>query len=140
MIVEREISIHAEPAAVWAVLSDVERWPDWTASMTSVRRLDDGPLAVGSRAHVEQPKLRPAVWTVTELEPDRSFTWQSASAGVTTVGGHQLAPGESGTTVVRLSFTMSGVLAPVIGLLLGGRVREYVQLEADGLKRACESV
>jgi len=36
--------------------------------MTSVERLDDGPITLGSRARVKQPGQRPAVWTVTELE------------------------------------------------------------------------
>jgi carbon monoxide dehydrogenase subunit G len=39
---ETQVAIHATPEAVWAVLAEVERWPEWTPSMTLVRRLERG--------------------------------------------------------------------------------------------------
>ena len=37
-----EIEINASPDRVWAEPVDVERWPEWMASYTSVERLSEG--------------------------------------------------------------------------------------------------
>ncbi len=49
MNIDNTTVIDAPAAQVWATISDVEHWSDWTASVTSVRRLDQGPLRIGSR-------------------------------------------------------------------------------------------
>src|SRR3712207_8146916 len=48
MRVDVTVDISAPPEVVWALLSDVESWPTWTASITAVRRLSPDPLQVGS--------------------------------------------------------------------------------------------
>ncbi len=85
---ELTIDIDADAARVWEILSDVERWPEWTPTVTSVERLDRRPFGVGSRFRIRQPKLPTAVWTVTTLEPGCYFEWRNVSPGLTSVGGH----------------------------------------------------
>jgi hypothetical protein len=84
------VDIQAPPDRVAGVMLDVEHWPDWTSTVTSGHRLDNGPFAGGSCARVRQPKLMPAVWRVTELDEGRGFTWVTNSPGLQITGGHYL--------------------------------------------------
>jgi hypothetical protein len=130
--------IAARQSDVWAVLTDVEHWPDWTASMCEITRLDTGPLRVGSTARVRQPTGRPMIWTVTELASERSFTWTASMAGIRSTGYHELTPTEAAGVRAVLTFTLTGPMAIVGRLLAGRRIRRYVDWEAAGLKRQSE--
>ncbi|MEV7331582.1 SRPBCC family protein [Micromonospora sp. NPDC093244] len=135
---EAGTEIDATPEQVWAVLTDVRRWPEWTASVSRAERGEPGPLTVGATARLTQPRLRPAVWRVTELTEGRAFTWVSATSGVLTRGEHRLLPLPDGRTRVELAIDQSGPLAGPVGWLYGGLLRRYVRTEADGLRRRCE--
>ena len=132
------VEIDAPPARVWAELTDVERWPEWTASVSRVERLEAGAFGKGSRARVSQPKLQAMIWTVTEFEPERSFTWTASAPGITSVGGHHLAASGDARVTVTLTMRQTGALAPIVGLLYGNLTRRYMSMEAEGLKRRAE--
>jgi uncharacterized membrane protein len=139
MDIERTIDINAPHDQVWAIMADVERWPEWTPSIKSVERLEQGPFTTGSRARVRQPRLPVAVWTVTSFEPGRSFEWQNSSPGLHSRAVHSVEPTGPDTSRVTLSIDWSGLAAPIIRLLYGGLSRRYVDTEARGLKRRAEA-
>jgi len=134
----KAVYIDAPPEKVFAVLCDVERWPEWTPTMTNVQRLDSGPFAIGSRAQVRQPKLRSAVWRVTELQDGRNFTWTTHSPGLRMTAGHLIEPKGAGSHV-ELTFELSGWIAPVVSRLYGGLIDRYVTTESQALKKRSES-
>ena len=133
------VEINAPPETVWHVMADIERWAEWTPSVTRIERLDSGPLAVGSRARVVQPKVPPAVWQVTEFDPGRSFSWKSGSAIAWCVAKHWVEVAEQGSRA-GLSLHFGGPLGGIIGRLLTNINNRYLAMEAAGLKEKSEGL
>ena len=77
--------------------------------------LDDGPLAVGARVRVEEPRIPPTEYVVTELEPSRSFTWVANGPGVRTTARHLCEEPGTGSTRVTLAVEQAGPVSVVMG-------------------------
>jgi len=137
-VVTTERSIAAPIEGVWPVLADVTRWHEWTRSIQRIEPLGAPELVRGARYRVFQPKLRPAVFTVTEFEPPRSFTWVTTSPGLRATASHVLEPAASGCTL-RLRLEYAGLLGRLVGRLARGLTVDYMDREADGLKGRCEA-
>ena len=108
------VEIDLSPPRVWAVMLDVEHWPDWNTAVTRVQRMDIGPLTLGSRTRIWQPKLMPAVWQVTSLDQKRRiFAWTTRTFGMKIVARHQV-DAVGAHSRVSLSLNYSGVLGAII--------------------------
>ena len=128
----------APPDQVWPLFVDVERWPEMTKSVREARRVDSGPLRVGSEAVIKQPRLPQARWRVTELDPGHSFTWENKSGGVTGVGSHVVVTDGPGSKIT-ITLRTHGPLAGVIDLLMGRLARRHVDLELEGFRSAADT-
>lgn len=126
------VEIEASPELVWEVLVDIERWSEWTETVTWVKRLDDGPLRSGSRAKINQPKIPETEYVVTELEPGRSFTWVATGPGVTTTARHAVDALPGGGSRVRLTVEQGGWLGSLMGRFYRGMTYGYLANEAAG--------
>ena len=132
------ITIDAPIEVVWKIFTDVERWPTWTQSVTSVE-LIDGPMRLGARARIRQPRLPTVVWEVTDWQPGRSWTWMATGPGARTAASHVLtASGKS--TVAEQSIVPSGPIGRLAAYMWRSLTREYLAMEAAGLKQRCEQV
>lgn len=139
MNVQDGITIAAPIARVWDVYRDVERWPEWTASVTSVELLDGPGLAVGARARIKQPRFPAVVWTVTDIAPGRSWTWQARAPGATTTATHVLQRVDDTTTRVEQTIHQTGILGAIVARLSARLTRRYLAMEAAGLRRRAEA-
>jgi uncharacterized protein YndB with AHSA1/START domain len=91
-----EIEISAPPEAVWAVLTELERWPSWNSDVKSM--MVQGPLAPGS---VFRWKAGPGTIesTIDRVEPPRLIAWTGMTLGIKAIHFWHLEPRGSGTFV-----------------------------------------
>src|SRR5215470_6436140 len=127
---ESTVTISAAPDRIWPVLADVERWHEWTPTITRVEPLDSTPFGVGARYKVSQPKLRPAVWVVTEARPSAGFTWVSTNPGLRVVAEHLIHSQTGNESRVVLRVTFSGLLGAIVGRLSRRLTEDYLAKEA----------
>ena len=100
--------VDAPPEVVFAVLSEVERWPEWTPTVTA---LEPGR---GFRIFSRSPGA-----------PVEANHWAEPTGA-----GHR--------SRVTLSVTFDGFLGRVIGWMMRGLNERYLAQEAAGLKRRSE--
>lgn len=132
------VDIDAPPQRVWHIMTAIESWSEWTASITSVERLDPGVLRPGMRARIVQPKFPPAIWKVTEVVDGESFAWVSQGPGIEVIARHLVTPRSNGSTAT-LTLHFNGPLGGVFGRITANINNRYLALEAAGLKRRSET-
>ena len=122
MYFEETTLIDAPVDLIWRLTTDLADWPSFIPTVQRVERLDTGPLRVGSTARLKQPGQTAAVWTVTALEPERDFTWQTHHLGLRMTGRHLMEPTDTGTRNT-LVLDAAGPLAGVFGPLMRSAIR-----------------
>jgi uncharacterized membrane protein len=140
MITEDSVEIDAPAQLVWQVFTDVERWPEWTASVSSLVARDGTGLDVGKRFAIKQPGMSKLVWRVTEIEPGSSWTWVQRSPGVRVSARHWVIPQPTGRTLVRQQLDQGGLLGALVGRLMVKKTKRFLELEAQGLKARSEQL
>ena len=132
------LTLNASQEATWKVLSDVARWHEWTPTVTKVEVLNTPELKLGNRYKLYQPKLQPAEWIVTELTTS-NFTWESKVPGMHMVAEHVIKSVNANQSEVTLTLAFNDWLGNLIGKLYGKMTEEYVQTEAQSLKKRVET-
>ncbi|HVD30704.1 MAG TPA: SRPBCC family protein [Methylomirabilota bacterium] len=135
---EKTIEIDAPQQRVWDVLSDLEAWPPRIETVDVVKLLTPAPITKGSRVRLKQPKLPEGTWDITVWDAPSYFEWTQKTSGITSVAGHRVEAMGEGRARLTLTLDMRGFLIPV-ALFYKGLTNRYMNLEAEGMKRAAET-
>lgn len=119
----------------WAVLSAVDRWPEWLPTVDRVDVLDQAAIALGRRYRVHQPRLRPALWRISQVEAPHGFAWESRTLGLVSLADHRLEEAAAGRLRLSLSIAMRGPLTPLVRRAYGDLIQDYLTQEAAALER-----
>ena len=127
--------IDRPPAEVFAYLDDVERHVEWQDTLISVRRLNDGPTAVGTRV-AETRRVggrdQQLTYEITEHDPPHSFAFRGIDGPVRPVGRGVVEPvgdGSRSRMTLTLGFEGHGVGKFMLPLV---RSQAAKQIVADG--------
>jgi uncharacterized membrane protein len=134
------IEIDAPASLVWDVFSDVERWPEWTESVTRLVPIDGPGIAVGKRFEIRQPRMPKLVWQVIAVNPGTSWSWMQRSPGGSTIARHDVIAETDARTLVRQELEQRGPIGSLVGLLMRRMTKRYLELEAQGLKAQSERI
>ena len=134
---EKAIEIDAPQQRVWDVLSDLEAWPQRIETVDVVELLTPAPITKEARCASSNPSCPKAPGT------SRSGMRRTYWSGREDHRHHQRrrTPGRGAGREPRastLTLDMRGLLIPVV-LFYRGLTNRYMNLEAEGMKRAAET-
>lgn len=133
------IQIDAPPMAVWAVLTDLSRYPEWNPLF----REASGEVAVGKRirlrsVHPANGRMMTVQPKIVTAEPGAELRWTSSLPGIIS-GEHSftLSPVDGGTRLVQ-SESFRGLLVPFSGKTFARSDASFRALN-EALKKRAEA-
>ena len=111
---ECEATLEAGPAAVWAVWTNVARWPEWDVSK-EIARLD-GPFEPGVSGWAKQRGNLGGSFTITAVEAGRRWVTECPLPLGKVVFDHVLEPVAKGRVRVVKRVEVEGGIAPLLRL------------------------
>jgi hypothetical protein len=133
------ILIDAPPMDVWAVLTDLSRYPEWNPLF----REASGEIAVGERiklrsVHPANGRMMTVKPKIVTAEAGVELRWASSLPGIIS-GEHNFAltPVGGGTQVVQ-SESFAGLLVPLSGKILARAEASFAELN-EALKKRVEA-
>jgi hypothetical protein len=106
-------------ADVFALLSDVARWPEWNGGVESASL--DGPFVVGARGVMAMPGQEPLSFRLIWVDPQEGFEDETdlPEAGVVVRVRHTVEALPEGGARITYVATIEGAAADVVGPEIG---------------------
>ena len=133
---ECEATFQAEPAEVWAVWTDVARWPEWDVSKEMAHL--DGPFEAGACGWAKQRGNLGGSFTITKVEDGRRFVSECPVPLGKVIFDHMLEPVAGGGVRVIKRAEVQGGSGPLMRLL-APRMRRDVTESLAALQRRLSS-
>jgi hypothetical protein len=138
-IISAGIGIGAPPMTVWAVLTDLGRYPEWNPLF----REASGEVAVGNRitlrsVHLANGRMMTVKPKIVVAEPGVELRWSAGLPGI--IGGEHsfaLTPRNGGTRLVQ-SESFRGLLAPFSRRTMANASSSFRELN-EALKKRAEA-
>jgi uncharacterized protein YndB with AHSA1/START domain len=133
---ECEATFEAEPAEVWKVWTDVERWPEWDVSK-EIARLD-GPFQPGVSGWAKQRGNLGGSFIITEVDDGRHWVSECPVPMGKVVFDHVLEPVAGGRVRVIKRVEVQGGFSSLFRLV-APKMRREIARSLAALERQLSS-
>jgi uncharacterized membrane protein len=141
--VEVRVWIDRPVGDVYAVVADLDRWPEWRTDVVGGELLSDGPMRVGSRARGTAKVLgRPFSIDVevTVLEPGKALGYRPIKGPLRTNNLYTFESQAGGTQVILTDDLGLNGIFRVFLPVMPAFVRSVYRKNLAGLKATCEAL
>jgi len=106
------VEIDAPPEKVWALVNELEEWPQWIPSIKKIEKLSEGALGEGSQICVTAKSIITVkfLMTITEFVPGQRAVMQGKVLGTEMTRYYTFEPVNQGTRLTA-GGEVSGLLA-----------------------------
>ena len=140
-LLHETIETRLEPEAAFDFIADFANASAWDPGTATSRRIDDGPIRVGSRFALGvrmAGAVRPMDYRIVELEPGRRVVLAGSGSGVEATDTISFEPSSRGTRIeYRADIRLVGwrrLLEPVAG----GAFARIAREARDGMQRTLD--
>ncbi|HAF2130092.1 TPA: hypothetical protein G9F27_004361 [Salmonella enterica] len=122
-----QVTTQATPEQIWDMWLDAASWPCWDRELEWVCL--EGEFAVGTVGRMKPVSGPGVTFSLSEVVPLRFFSSVAQLPLTRLVFSHEyLSPQESdGAAKIHHSVTMKGLLAPLFGRLIGGKIKKHLR-------------
>lgn len=137
-LLQAQIDINAPVSKVWALVSDLNRMPQWSPQCRLMKAIG-GPIRQGSRTvNLNRRKFLfwPTTSRITEFIPEKKLAFRVNENG--TVWSYELEPTDAGTRLTETRHAENGVKAfsnMTVNALMGG-VPSFERELVDGMNES----
>ena len=124
---------------IWDMWRDAETWPAWDSELDWVNL--GGEFAKGTKGRMKPSRGPEIDFVLDEVIPNQSFSNKAQLPLTTMMFRHEyLSPSDTGQTAqARHSVTMTGMLAPLFGRVIGSTFRTHLRAAMLELVRRASS-
>jgi len=129
-----EATISATVQEVWAVLSDLEKWPEWNGSVSAMEVF--GPLLPNTEFHWVAGGMR-IKSRIEEVEAPNRIAWSGRTMGIKAVHVWELSPAGD-LTKVRTEESFQGLIVRLFAKRMNSELVKALRQGVEALKIEAE--
>lgn len=125
---EESMTAPVSAAKIWALYSDVDRWPDWNEAINSVEL--NGSFENGATGSIQVLIAPPLGFRLENVEPGESFDIIAGLGDLKVIMHQQLTDDGDGECTIKHALTLEGAneaMLQTVGEMLSANIPDSMQ-------------